>query len=234
MRPILILWGQTRFCEAGPHFRRPDLILWDYTILWDHVTFFEAQPLLEAIPPSVRLELILWGQAWFCETRPHSIRSGLILWGKISFCVNQPYPVRLDLLRWGQTSFCGARRYSVRPGLNLWPDLILWDQTSFCEDRSHSVRPRSICEAGLTTIPMQLASLWQQIIVDFPNFGLVNQPRPQSAVCTIAHVMSACFPTLILTPNNDTHYFISWKLEQPDVPEIGYSLSIWMQKYQYK
>ena len=113
---------------------------------------------------------ILWGLILW--RRPHSLRHYLILWGLTLFFKD-------GQILWGQTSYCKARPLSVRPGL------ILWAQNSFCEPRTHSVRPTSISKDGLISIPLQSASLFQQIIVDFQIFG----PGSVSEHCSRAHAL---------------------------------------------
>ena len=150
-------------------------------------SFCEEGLILWGRPHSVRLDLTLRGQASVSEARLYSVRPDLIMWIQISLCEATPNYVRPDLIMWGQTSFCEPRPHSVSPDLNLW------GQTSLCEARPHSVRPALICEAGLNHIPLQLALLFQQMVVDFfLNFCLANQTRPQNAVHAFARFMSSC------------------------------------------
>ena len=55
------------------------------------------------------------------------------------------------------------------------------------------MRPTSICEVGLIPLALRSASLFQKIVLDFPNFRLANQVQPHNNHRAFAHFLSAWF-----------------------------------------
>ena len=127
-------------------------------------SFCEAEVILRERPNPVRA-------ASCCEARTHSLRPDLILWERSHY-------MRTYLNIWGKTLLCEARPHSVRLGL------ILWGDVSFCEADINLLE-------WLILIPLRWASLFQQIVLGFLNFGLTNQDQPQKIPSMHACFMSA-------------------------------------------